>query len=189
MAEQRTNRARSKNIFGDELEVLKESREFLKSENISIEEYKSHLESFQKSYDELLDQVKLITKVSDRLQNKINKANDDLEFKNIELQESLDALTKAKLSRKANTITLIVVFALFFITEAFVEPEIDDFAHSYFENSKFGEIALSLLAKAVIALSLRPIEKLVEKRLLKKEQEKFHANKLERRSDLEVESY
>ena len=47
------------------------------------------------SYEELLDQSKLITKVSDRLQKKINKSNDDLEHKNIELQDTLRFINKS----------------------------------------------------------------------------------------------
>ncbi len=187
MLDQRSNTRGSgtKNVFGDEQEALKASKEFLENEQLSLSECKEHIVFFQKSYDELLDQAKLITKVSDRLQNKINKANEELEFKNIALQESLDALTKAKLSKKAIRITLIVVFALFLITEAFVEPRIDEFAHNYFKNGGLGEITLSLLAKTILFLSLRPIETVVEMHLIKKEQEKFrNKGKEERKKEM-----
>lgn len=178
MAEKRENIARSKNVFGEELELLKSSRSFLKNESITLAECKDELTHLQKSYDELLDQTKLITKVSDRLQSKINKSNEELEGKNIELQESLDALTRAKLSRKANTITLIVVFALFMLTEALVEPWMEESVAIYFKGGTF--LFLILSAKAVVALMLRPIEKLVEKYLYRKEQEKFAYAKAER---------
>lgn len=183
MTIERQNKRNRLNVFGDEIEILKASKEFISNGNFTSEECVQELITLQKSYDELLDQAKLITKVSDRLQNKINKANEELEFKNVALQESLDALTKAKLSRKANTITLICVFILFIITEAFVEPKIDAYANENFKN--FTPIALALVAKGIIALTLRPIEKIVEKRLYKQETERIQANKEKERIENE----
>ena len=178
MAEESRVRSRSKNknVFEEELKILKNSKTFLSAEDLTLEQCKRELESLQNHYDELLDQVKLITKVSDRLQKKINKANDDLEDKNDLLQESLDALTKARVGRQATTITLIVVIALFLITEAWLEPKIERYAIAQFDGEYVPTIA-SLSAKAVIALLLRPIEKLVEKQLMKREAEKLTAKR------------
>lgn len=183
MSEERRKRpVRTKNVFQDEMSVLKESRLFLDQQDLSLDACKKELTLMQERYDELLDQAKLITKVSDRLQNKINKANDQLESKNDELQESLDALTKAKVGRKAATITIIVVIVLFLFTEAFIEPIIEAQAESYFplaNKDAFLTVPtlLALLAKGLIALSLRPIEKIVEKRLMKQESARLLAEK------------
>lgn len=178
----RRSRSKAKNVFGEELEVLTESRAFLSKEDFTLDQCKDQLAHLASSYDELLDQAKLITKVSDRLQNKINKTNDELADKNIQLQDSLDALTKAKVGRKAVTITLIVVVVLFLFTEAFVEPIIEDWALNAFPpqdpSSNFTvATVLALLSKGLIALSLRPIEKIVEKRLMRQEAEKILAEK------------
>lgn len=173
--EEQTRKSRKKqNVFNEELITLKNSREFLSRENVSLDECKDELGSLQKSYDELLDQSKLITKVSDRLQKKINRANDELGEKNDQLQESLDALTKARVGRRATTITLIVVIALFLFTEAVLEPPIERYAVRHFSGTfASAPLILALLAKGVIALSLRPIEKIVENYLMKKEAERI----------------
>ena len=167
---------KTKNVFEEELKVLKHSKAFLENDELTLDQCKRELEGLQKHYDELLDQTKLITKVSDRLQKKINKANDDLESKNVELQESLDALTKARVGRKATTITLIVVVVLFLITEAWIEPYIEDFAAVNFQGD-YATTFASLGAKAAIALLLRPIEKVVENRLMKREAERLSLEK------------
>lgn len=172
--ERQSSRSKQKNVFNDELITLKNSRDFLERKDFSLDECKTELESLQKSYDELLDQSKLITKVSDRLQKKINRANEELGDKNLQLQESLDALTKARVGRRATTITLIVVIALFLFTEAVLEPPIERFAVRHFSDYfASAPLILALLAKGIIALSLRPIEKIVEKRLMKKEAERI----------------
>ena len=74
---------------------------------------------------------------------------------------------------------MIVVITLFLFTEAVLEPPIERFAENtfsdYFESAP---LILALLAKGVIALSLRPIEKVVEKRLMKKEAERIEQERL-----------
>ena len=170
---ERKDRSKSKNVFTQELSTLKESRAFLEREDINLDECKDQLKFLQESYDELLDQSKLITKVSDRLQKKINRANEELGDKNIQLQESLDALTKARVGRRATTITLIVVIVLFLFTEAVVEPPIEGWAKENIDYFPYADTLLALLAKAAIALSLRPIEKIVEKRLMKREAQRI----------------
>ena len=173
---------RARNVFEEEISVLKRSRLFLDQDNLSLDSCRKEFVFMQDRYDELLDQAKLITKVSDRLQNKINKANDQLESKNDELQDSLDALMKAKVGRKAATITIIVVIVLFLITEAFIEPIIEAKADHYFSDYSGDAFLpvptiLALLAKGLIALSLRPIEKIVEKLLMKQESARLQAEK------------
>jgi hypothetical protein len=177
MEERRRERKAKQNLFEAELQVLKTSQAFLENENISLEDCKKQLVEINSNYEDLLDQSKLITKVSDRLQKKITKAHDALEETNIELQDTLDALTKAKVGRKAAVIVLIVFILLFVLSEAFLEPLIENYARLHFQ----GEWAIqgfNLGSKGFLALLFRPIEAIVEKILMKqaeKEQAKLHA--------------
>ena len=161
-----------KNLFEKEIRVLRDSKAFMENENLSAEELRKHLNEINDHYEELVDQSKLITKVSDRLQNKINRINDTLELKNIELQDSLEALTKAKVGRRATTIVLIIFIGLFILIEGVVEPQIDDVTDQFFHDDldESGIMMITLAIKGTLALLLRPIEKLVESILMKRVQ-------------------
>ena len=172
-------RKNKSNVFPEETKVLKEMQ-ILVSEDISDPIlFKEKITFFTKKYEELLDQTKLITKVSDRQQKKINKINDSLnevnvimEKKNDELQNLLDDLSRAKVGRRATTITGIVFIGLFLTTEAFIEPRIEDYLHTTNGILHDHEFAVGLSLKGLLALMLRPIERIVEKLLLKHEKEK-----------------
>ncbi len=172
-------RKNKSNVFPEETKVLKEMQ-ILVSEDISNPIlFKEKITFFTKKYEELLDQTKLITKVSDRQQKKINKINDSLnevnvimEKKNDELQNLLDDLSRAKVGRRATTITGIVFIGLFLTTEAFIEPRIEDYLHTTNGILHDHEFAVGLSLKGLLALMLRPIERIVEKLLLKHEKEK-----------------
>ena len=159
---------KSGQLFERELVILREAKTTLADDADNTEKVKEQLSLLVEHYEDLLDQSKLITKVSDRLQKKIIRATNALESKNSELQETIDALTKAKVGRKAATIALGIAIALFLVAEGLIEPQIDkwvnasDWAQYRFENVNFIGLAL----KAVLALLVRPIEKLVEKRMM-----------------------
>lgn len=160
------NSSRKKNLFSQEADVLKKAQDVIGKDGVSDSEIKKEFINLCNSYEELLDQSKLITKVSDRLQKKINKSNDDLEHKNIELQDTLDSLTRARVGRKATTITLIIFIILFLLVEWGVEPYIDDYAALNF-NGYWTILGVQLGSKAILALLLKPIDMVVEKVLLK----------------------
>ena len=172
-----TSKKAKKNLFERENRVLRDTRKSLEEENADTEFFKERLESISNHYEDLLDQSKLITKVSDRLQKKITKANDQLERKNVELQLTLDALTKAKVGRRATTITILIFLALVLISEGFIEEKIEDGLRQSSGWLRENEFAIGLMLKAGLALLLRPIEKIVEKILLK-EAEKKRAKEL-----------
>ena len=88
-------------IFQRETAVLKEATLVLEENTADTQELKARLTSLTNHYEELLDQSKLITKVSDRQQKKIIRTSQALESKNEELLDTIDALTKAKVGRKA----------------------------------------------------------------------------------------
>lgn len=165
---ERPARAKKNQLFQREQTILRDAKTNLASESIEIEELKSQMTDFIGHYEDLLDQSKLITKVSDRLQKKIIKATTAVEEKNAELHKTIDALTKAKVGRKAATMTLGIAIVLFLLGEGLLEPQIDKWvAESTFSQYRFDNVNfIGLGLKAMIAILIRPIEKLVEKRMM-----------------------
>jgi hypothetical protein len=149
----------NQNVFSKETEILNTSKSLSESGNVGKEEY----EELCKYYEDLLNQGKLITRVSDRLQNKLNNANEATAQKNIELQKTIDELTKTKISKRAVTYVLILAVFLFILSEVVIDPFIEKYAHSFY---------LSLFSKGVIALGLKPLESFVESAMLQKAQAK-----------------
>lgn len=144
-------------------------------DNIPPEELKSQLQIFAKNHKKLLQEVKLLTSVGDRLQKKIKSANEmlqeqaeeirkinkDLQDKNIELQFTIDELTKAKAGKRATTIILIFSIALFIVTEVL---------ESTFEAFFKGANMLIIYGfKVFLAVGFKPIEGLLEKAIIAKE--------------------
>jgi len=91
----------------------------------------------------------------------IKKQKEEIQRKNIELQETIDELTITKISRKAKVLTIIIAIVMFV-----VEDTIIHFAmRSIVSDDSY---LLSMLVKMVIIFSLSPIDKAIEKKLLKK---------------------
>lgn len=125
-------------------------------------------------------EISVMASISDRLQRKLNETNqklqeqsevilqinNDLTKKNEELQNTIDALTKAKAGQKATTIVLFIAIVLFLISEAL---------ESYIEFSLGAQLPvwILLLIKVSIALLLKPIEMLTESTLLARRQAKI----------------
>jgi hypothetical protein len=158
-------------IYQKELENLEQSKKFLQRNEYSKIEMQLEFKKLVENYEELVDQVKIITKISDRLQNKLNKTNDALEASNVQLadlnhqlNETIDQLTEAKIGRRAGTIVLFIAIGLFIVSEVFIEPRIDDM---FADNSLVG---LSL--KLVVAILIKPGEDFANKYLLKKARKK-----------------
>lgn len=157
-------------IYRSEYEKLDEIKSYLVT--VEDEESKSIevLKELVISYDDLLGQVRLITRISDRLQKKLNSANDKLEdqnnqlnIMNDQLRQTINDLVEARLSKKATTIVMIAAVALFLLSEAFLEPWIDSYAFNHFAKGAF---YIGLGIKAVIAISIKPLESLLERRLI-----------------------
>jgi len=159
-------RKRKENIYHKEKAYLQRAQDFIESEEYRDDEAaKKELVSIVENYEELLDQTVLITRISDRLQKKLDQTNeklsslnDQLNDKNEELQETIDNLLKAKVGRKATTYVFVFALVLFVFSEALIEPYIESYANN---------IYLSLTIKALIAMSIKPLEMLVEDSLLK----------------------
>ncbi len=157
---------KKEHVFQREANTLSESGQLLESiDELSNESLKKAYEKLHKNYSELLGDAKLVTSVSDRLQNKLGNANEELNQanqkitkKNQDLREVIIELNKAKLEKKATTIVLLLAVALFLISEAFIEPKIE----AAFDNWWY---VLGL--KGLIALLLKPLEILVERVIVK----------------------
>jgi len=90
----------------------------------------------------------------------IKKQKQEIEQKNIELQETIDELTRAKIGRKARAITLMIAVVLFILEDAILH-----FALILVPEDNY---LVSLVVKMVIIFSLKPINQGVESYLLKK---------------------
>jgi hypothetical protein len=162
--------AKQKSIYQREADFLERSKAFLKKNNYSKEELQLEYKHLLENYEELVDQVKIITKISDRLLKKLNKTNEKLEKTNnelhdtnIKLNETIDALTEAKIGRKAGTIVMFVAIALFIVSEVFIEPIIEQ---------HFGKGFVGLALKLIVAILIKPGEDLTNKYMLKKARKK-----------------
>lgn len=118
----------NKELYYDEIESLRKFRSKIETHAI----YKEDLDSFSDEYEELVAQAKVITRVSDRLQKKLDNANiqireqnDEIKDKNVALADTIDQLAKAQVGRRASTIMLTVAVVLFILEQVFLEPIID----------------------------------------------------------------
>lgn len=156
--------SKKENLFKSETQILEKCEQLLAKEEVTVDEYKDSFKELCFNYSELLDQSRLITRVSDKLQNKLNSAYEAVEVKNIELRNTIDELTKARVGRKAQTIILFIGLSLFVLEELVLEPIID--------KATGNDIWVSLGIKLVIAFLLKPLESFVESWLLTKANKK-----------------
>jgi tetratricopeptide (TPR) repeat protein len=90
----------------------------------------------------------------------IKKQKEEIQNKNIQLQETIDELTITKVSRKARAITLVIAVILF-VAE---EPILAFALHTFGKDNYL----LSLAIKMLIIFSLGPINSAIQTYLLKK---------------------
>jgi len=90
----------------------------------------------------------------------IKKQKEEIQRKNTELQETIDELTRARIGKKARAITLLIAIILFIF-----EDTILHFALTVINTENY---FISMAVKMSIIFSLAPINKAIEKYLLKK---------------------
>ncbi len=158
------------NIYQRELENLEQAKNFLKRSEYSKMDIQLEYKKLVENYEELVDQVKIITKISDRLQNKLDKTNQklektnqDLHDTNIKLNETIDALAEARIGRRAATIVLIVAISLFVVSEAWIEPIIEKNIQNFW---------VGLILKLAVAVLIKPGEDFTNKYMLKRARKK-----------------
>jgi hypothetical protein len=148
-------------VFEKENEILRHAKELLaKPEMLSGHSWSEEYELLAQSYAQLLGEVKLLTSVSDRLQNKLNKANENIARKNEELTQTLDMLIKERAGKRATTIVLMLAALFFVISELVIDPQLQEGARL------FGASGIIML-KITVAIALKPLEVLLENLLLK----------------------
>ncbi len=90
----------------------------------------------------------------------IKKQKAEIEQKNIELQQTIDELTRTKVGKKAKVFTLIIAIVLFIIEEFII--------HNVLHLIATNDFIISFIVKMVIIFSLKPIDSAIEHYLLKK---------------------
>ena len=90
----------------------------------------------------------------------IKQQKEMIEKKNIELQETIDKLTRARIGKKARAITLVIAIGLFLVEDLIL--------HSALTLANTDNYFISIVIKIVIIFSLSPINKAIEGYLLKK---------------------
>jgi hypothetical protein len=117
-----------KELYHDEVNNLKKFKDKIEAHTI----YKEDLESFSEQYDELIAQAKVITRVSDRLQKKLDSANlqirdqnKEITKQNLELETTVTQLAQARVGRRASTILYFIAITLFIIEEFTLEGLMD----------------------------------------------------------------
>lgn len=161
--------SRPAELYHEEIKRLKDFRIRLDTHAI----YKADLEAFSDDYEELVAQAKVITRVSDRLQKKLDNANvqireqnEEIKEKNVELENTISQLVQARVGRKASTIMFTLAIILFLSEEMFLEDFIDSMVTFPY---------LDLIIKGAIAIGLKFFEGGLESFFLNQEKKKILA--------------
>ena len=160
-------------IFSREEAILKRSVDVLSSANDSQGIGKAEYDTLVKAYGDLLAQTRMLTKVSDRLQRKVDQANHELSRTNHRLTQTIDDLLRARMGRKATTVVFVVALLLFIVSEAILEPRIDQLLVTAGSLSTYIGFAL----KGMIALLIKPFEGLTERKLVERARRKTIAHR------------
>ncbi len=154
-------------LYHDEIDSLRKFRAKIETHAI----YKEDLDAFSDEYEELVAQAKVITRVSDRLQKKLDNANlqireqnEEIKDKNAQLADTVDQLAKAKVGRRASTILLTVAVVLFILEQLLLEPIID----TYFDTQL---VSLGILG--VLFLLIKFSEGALESYFMNREKRKI----------------
>ena len=160
----------NKELYYDEIESLRKFRSKIETHAI----YKEDLDSFSDEYEELVAQAKVITRVSDRLQKKLDNANvqireqnEEIKEKNVALADTVDQLAKAQVGRRASTIMLTVAVVLFILEQIFIEPIIE-------QNIDVPYLGLGILA--LLFFLVKFFEGALERYFMNLEKKKILAN-------------
>ncbi len=165
-------------VYLREIEELERAQAFIAQENIENHIFRNEYVKLVDSFDDAVGQMRLITKVSDKIQKKLDRVNSaldvknaELDIKNAELQTTIDELTQARAGKIAATIVLVIAVMLFLLEELFIDNVIKNLLGT---TSQWA----SVITKLVVVLLLKPLEGLLENFIIsylykkKKEREK-----------------
>ncbi len=165
-------------------------RELYHEEIANLENFKSKIEthaifredldSFTNQYEELVAQAKVITRVSDRLQKKLDNANiqireqnEEIKDKNVQLKDTIDELAVARVGRRASAIMLTVALLLFILEQVFLQSIIDEYVASILSEQYV--FLGSLLILGILFFLVKFFESRLESYFLDKEKKKIMA--------------
>lgn len=148
-------------MYIKEVNELHRAKKIAEEMNLSEQELKEEYRRLVENFEEAIGQMRLITKVSDKIQKKLDKVNaaldqknQELDFKNKELTQTIEELTQARAGKLATTIVLFIALGLFLLEEIGIEPLIVAFISS---NQLIG-----IGIKLVLVLLLKPAESVLE---------------------------
>ncbi len=149
-------------VYLREIEELERAQAFIAQENIENHIFRNEYVKLVDSFDDAVGQMRLITKVSDKIQKKLDRVNSaldvknaELDIKNAELQTTIDELTQARAGKIAATIVLAIAVMLFLLEELFIDNLIKNLLGT---TSQWA----SVITKLVVVLLLKPLEGLLE---------------------------
>ncbi len=106
-------------VFEKETQILSRSRNLLAqpTDELTLDALREEYENLSQSYAQLLGEAKLLTSVSDRLQSRLDKANDNVNRKETELNTALTSLEKFKNSTTITNIIFMFIVGLFLVID------------------------------------------------------------------------
>ncbi|PIB34957.1 hypothetical protein BFP72_05900 [Reichenbachiella sp. 5M10] len=156
-----------KELYHEEQKILSDYVGKVKNKDLSMDD----AVGIAVHYKDLLDQSKVITRISDRLQKKLDHANQkiksqnsEIQKKNAELENTIDQLDKMTVGKKASRIMFIIAIVVFISEEQFLAPVIQDFV---------GVDYLGLVILLIIAMIMKFLEGGLEKYFLKQTKKKI----------------
>ncbi|UXP31974.1 hypothetical protein N6H18_16640 [Reichenbachiella agarivorans] len=159
-----------KELYHEEQKILSDYVGKVKNKDLSMED----AVGIAVNYKDLLDQSKVITRISDRLQKKLDHANQkiksqnsEIQKKNSELEVTIDQLDKMTVGKKASRIMFVIAIVVFVAEEQFLSPVIQDYV---------GGDYLGLALLLIIAMILKFFEGGLEKYFLKQTKNKILGN-------------
>lgn len=143
-----------KELYHEEQKILSDYVGKVKSKDVNLED----AVAIAMNYKDLLDQSKVITRISDRLQKKLDHANTKIKTQNSEIQKkndelgiTIDQLDKMTMGKKATRILFALFIGLFISEQLFIEPIIE----SSFSGTAFGSyIGISIMLGLAIMLKV-----------------------------------
>ncbi len=155
-------------IFEKEEQIFHEVQRLLAddAQKMEKEQILSELRKMTESYKTLLGEARLLTSVSDRLQSKLNKANETVLKKNEDLEVSILELTASKVRRQATNVVLLLTIFIFIISEGMIDANMMDIKTEWFNPWFF-----IMMVKVLIVVMILPVQRWIENILLKGEKD------------------
>jgi len=156
-----------KELYYEEQKILSDYVGRIKKKEVNLED----AVNIAVNYKDLLDQSKVITRISDRLQKKLDHSNQKIKSQNVEiskknkeLDNTIGQLTKMTVGKKATRIMFVLAVILFISEEQFLAPIINDYV---------GTPYVSLGLMLIIAMLLKFFESWLEGYFLKQQKHKI----------------